>query len=173
MTIKVRDQASPFSSKKKIVALSIVAVVTLLSVVGYMAKQKYDSMLKATSEGLTLGRTHGKMINQSNCILGLKMKYASCTTTECELSANGYISGCIKAAEKDSFCTSVPNIKETDKALSWVSKTCSANRLGSDKCHKYMHKFISACTEQNESRNLSKAEVFENSFKKGLKKNFH
>lgn len=136
---------------------------------GYISKQKYDSLLKATSEGLALGKAYGKMISQSNCMFGLKMKYASCDTTECELSANGYIFGCLENAEKDSFCSSIPNINKTDIAINWVSQTCADNNLGNDRCLKYMHKFVSVCTEQNEMRKLSKGELFESGFKKGLK----
>lgn len=155
-------------NKQKMTVLSILIIISLLATGGYLAKQKYDSLLKATSEGLILGEKYGRMINQGNCMFGLKMKYASCNTTECELSANGYISGCIKAAKKDGFCSAVPNIKDTDGSISWVSKTCTENNLGNEKCLKYMHKFVSACTEQNESRELSKDEIFKSGFKKGL-----
>lgn len=154
---------------KKIVVISITMFVVALLLAGgiYLGKQKYESMLKATSQGLSLGKAYGKMISQSNCMLGLKMKYSSCGTTECELSANGYIAGCLGAAEKDAFCSTVPNIQDTDKALSWVAKTCFEYRLGAEKCLKYMHTFVNVCTEQVEGRALSNKEIFESGFKKG------
>ena len=155
---------------KKVVIVSIVAVVVLLATGGYLAKRKYDSLLAATSQGISFGQGYGNMIAQSSCTLGLKVKYASCNTAECELSANGYIVGCMGAAKKDDFCASVPNIKNTDQALGWASKTCSENGLGSDKCLKYIHKFVSVCTAQTEGRTLSSKELFESGLEKGLKK---
>ncbi len=155
-------------SKKKKIIISLL-IIFILGIV-YALKQKYDSVLKATAEGLVLGETYGKIINQTNCIFGLKMKYANCTTMECELSANGYIKGCIETAEKDDFCNNVPNIKDTKKAIDWVFKTCTENKLNNNKCLKYMHKFVSVCTEQSEKRKLSTGEIFESGFKKGYEK---
>lgn len=154
---------------KKKVVVSIVVVVALLAGGGYLAKWKYDSLLAATSQGLRLGKAYGKLVTQNSCAPGLKMKYASCTTTECELSANGYIAGCMQTAEKDGFCSKVPNIRDTDQALSWASKTCSENGLGADRCLQYIHKFISECTAQTEGKVLSKKELFESGFDKGLR----
>ena len=154
--------------KKKIVT-AIGIFIIIVAAAAYFGKQKYDSMLKATSEGLTLGKAYGKMINQSNCVFGLQMKYSLCGTMECELSANGYIVGCMETAKIDGFCSNVPNIKNTDDALAWVNKACSDYELGEKKCLKYMHKFVSVCTEQAESRTLSTTEHFESGFKKGLR----
>jgi len=112
--------------KKSVILITILA---LLAAGGYFGKQKYDSILKATSVGLSYGKSFGKMVTQSNCLLGLKAKYYSCSTLECELSATGYIAGCLNTASKDEFCHSVPNIKDTDQALRWVSKTCSEFNL--------------------------------------------
>ena len=151
-------------SKKKKIIISLL-IIFILSI-AYVLKQKYDSALKAATEGLILGETYGKISNQSNCIFGLKMKYANCNTIECELSANAYIQSCIKTAEKDDFCDNVPNIKETQKAIDWVNQTCKENELD-NKCFKYMHKFVHVCTEQNEKRELSTSEIFESGFKKG------
>ena len=153
---------------KKVVVISIV-VVALVAVGVFIGKSKYDSMLAATSQGLALGDSFGKMVTQSNCILGLKIKYAACTTTECELSANGYIAGCMEAAEKDGFCNNVPRIQNTDQALNWASKTCSENSLGTDRCLKYIHKFVSVCTGQAEGRKVSEIELLKDGFEKGLK----
>jgi hypothetical protein len=150
-----------------------VIVCILLILIGggvYFGKQKYDSVLKATSEGLALGKAYGKMVNQGNCILGLQMKYSSCSDTECELSANGYIVGCFETATRDSFCSSVPNIRNTDKAVTWVSNACSEYQVGKEKCLKYMHKIISVCTEQKDNMKLSTKELFESGFEKGLRK---
>ena len=155
---------------KKAVVISTVVIV-LIAAGGFLGKSKYDSILTATSQGLSFGKAYGKMVTQSNCILGLKIKYASCTTTECELSANGYIAGCMKTAEKDDFCNNVPRIQNTDQALSWASKTCSENGLVTDRCPKYIHKYVSVCTEQAEGRAISRKEIFESGFKKGLKQN--
>jgi len=154
--------------KKKIV-VTIVVVVVLVAVGVFLGKQKYDSILTATSQGLSLGKAYGEMISQSNCILGLKIKYASCSTTECELSANGYIAGCMETAEKDDFCSNVPRIQNTDHALGWASKTCTEYGLGSDRCPKYIHKFVKVCSEQAEGRTLSNKELFDSGFEKGLK----
>lgn len=89
--------------------VAAIALVATLAAGAYWGKQKYDSVLQATSQGLGLGRAYGEMITQSNCMLGLQLKYAQCTTTECELSANGYIAGCMEKATRDNFCDSVPN----------------------------------------------------------------
>jgi hypothetical protein len=64
--------------------ISIAVLVVLLAGSTYFGKQKYDSMLKAASQGLNFGEAYGKMINQSNCMLGLKVKYSSCSTMECD-----------------------------------------------------------------------------------------
>lgn len=154
--------------KKKIVA-TIVVVVVLVAVGVFLGKKKYDAMLTATSQGLSLGKAYGEMIAQSDCILGLKIKYASCNTTECELSANGYITGCMETAEKDDFCSNVPRIQDTDLALGWASKACTEYGLGSNRCPKYIYKFVKVCTEQAEGRTLSNKELFESGFEKGLK----
>ena len=103
-------------------------------------------------------------------MFGLKMKYASCSNVECELSANGYISACMETAEIDEFCNNVPSIKNTDKAKAWVYKTCSKNLINSKKCTKFLHKYVKVCTEQNEFRTISKVELFESGFKKALKR---
>jgi outer membrane murein-binding lipoprotein Lpp len=153
----------------KIIVFAVLVVVLLLGG-AYLGKKKYDSMLAATSQGLSLGKAYGKMITQSNCSVGLQIKYASCGTTECELSANGYIVGCMETAEKDDFCSNVPHIKNTNQTLSWASKTCSEYGLGTDRCLKYIHKYVSMCTEQAEGRTLSTKEVFESGVEKGLKK---
>lgn len=155
--------------KKKLV-ISMVVIAGLIAVGGFLAKSKYDAMLTATSQGLNLGNAYGKMVSQSNCMLGLKMKYAECTTTECELSANGYIAGCMETAEKDDFCSTVPRIQNVDQTLSWASKTCAENGLDADRCPKYIHKYVSICTEQAEGRKISQKELFETSYEKGLKK---
>ena len=157
-------------SKKRIILLSIIIVILIISGVGYFSKKKYDSLLKSTSEGIALGKVYGQTISQSNCMFGLKMKYSSCSTTECELSANGYISACMENAEIDDFCNNVPSIKNTDKASAWADETCSKNLMDSKKCTKFIHKFVKVCTEQNESRAISKAELFKTGFEKGVKK---
>ena len=154
----------------RITLVVISLIVMLVAGIGYVSKQKHDSVLKSTSEGLILGNTYGKMIEQSSCIVGLRLKYGSCSATECELSANGYISGCMKTAKQDQFCSSVPNIRDTKNAVSWVSKTCSEYGFAEDRCSKYMHKLISACTEQIESRTIPQSEVFERGFQKGLRR---
>lgn len=154
---------------KKAIVVSAVVVVVLLGGGAYFAKDKYDSMLAATSQGLSLGKAYGQLTTQTNCMLGLKMKYAACGTTECELSANGYIAACMETAEKDNFCSSVPRISNTDQAVSWASRTCAENGLGADRCSKYIHKYVAVCTAQAEGRKLSSKEVFENGFQKGLR----
>jgi outer membrane murein-binding lipoprotein Lpp len=152
---------------RKVIVASIVVAVVVLAGATYFAKRKYDSLLAATSQGLTLGKAYGKMTSQSSCILGLKMKYASCNTTDCELSANGYIAGCMEAAQKDGFCTDVPRMKNTDAALSWAAKTCSENGLSTGRCLKYIHRYVSVCTAQTEGRTLSKKEFFDSGVEKG------
>jgi hypothetical protein len=152
---------------KSILAFVFVAI---LLAGAYLAKQKYDSALQATSEGLRLGQAYGAMISQSNCTLGLRLKYTECTTTDCELSANGYIAGCMEKATRDNFCDSVPAAKNTDLALNWASNTCSTLKLGNDRCPKYIHKFVNVCTEQSQGRPLSTQELMENGFNKGLNK---
>ncbi len=153
---------------KKLVVISTVLIV-LIAVGGFLAKSKYDSMLAATSQGLSLGSEHGKMGFQSHCMIGLKIKYASCATTECELSANGYIVGCMETARKDDFCNNVPRLHDTNRALYWASKTCAENSLDEDRCPKYLHKFVSICTGQAEGRTISRKELFESGLEKGLK----
>ena len=153
---------------KKIVVLTITGVVILIALGISIGKQKYDSMLTATIQGVTIGKAYGKMVAQSNCMLGLKMQYATCSTTECELSANGYITGCMATAEKDKFCNTVPPIQNTVQTLNWASKTCSEYGLSTDRCEKYIQTYVSICTEQNEGRALSKMEIFENGMEKAI-----
>jgi hypothetical protein len=149
-------------------AIAVVALVALLAAGAYWGKQKYDSVLQATTQGLGLGRAYGEMITQSNCMLGLQLKYAQCTTTECKLSANGYIAGCMEKAARDNFCESVPKAESTDQALNWGSNTCKTFQLGNDRCPKYIQKFVNVCTEQSQGRPLSTKELMENGFNKGL-----
>ena len=86
------------------------------------------------------------------------------------LSATGFIVGCVQAAEKDSFCGTVPAFNDTDKTMHWVSKACSSYNLGSGKCLKYMHKFIDICTEQKSGAPISTTERFKAGFKQGVKR---
>ena len=157
-------------TKKKLIIISITVVLVILAGMALVANQKYNALIKSTSEGLSFGKQYGKMVKQSNCMGGLPMKYASCSSTECELSATGFIVACMEAAEKDSFCSTVPPFNDTDKAMHWVSKGCSSYNLGSGKCLKYMHKFIDICTEQKSGVPISTAERFEGGFKKGVKR---
>ncbi len=154
---------------KKVFVITIAVIVVFAAAGVFLGKQKYDAMLAATSQGLSLGSTYGKTVVQSNCILGLKTQYASCSTTECELAASGYIAGCMKTAEKDDFCSNVPHIRDTDPALRWASKTCSEHGLGTDRCLSYIHQYVSVCTEQAEGRTLSNKELFEHGVERGLK----
>jgi hypothetical protein len=157
-------------NKKKTFILIFLFLAVIGTAGGYWFKQKYDELLAATSKGLALGKAYGKSISQTSCLDGLKFKYSSCSTTECELSATGFITGCMKTAKKDNFCTELPNVKETQRSLSWVEKTCSQSQPGNSKCLKYMHNFIGLCTEQTENRTMTNFEHFQNGFKKGLEK---
>ncbi|MDR2690326.1 MAG: hypothetical protein LBB76_11300 [Azoarcus sp.] len=148
--------------------VSIIVVVIILAGGVYFGKIKYDSVLEAATRGLALGKAYGRTVSQSNCILGLKPRYASCSTMECELSANAYIAGCMETATRDDFCNDVPHIQNTDQALDWSSKTCSEYGLGHDRCLKYIHKYVRVCTEQTEKRALSTGDVFTSGFEKGL-----
>jgi hypothetical protein len=76
----------------------------------------------------------------------------------------------MKTAEKDNFCGEVPNIRDTKASLAWAEETCRKNQLGDSRCLKYMHKFVSFCTEQREKRKLTGAEHFKSGFQKGLQK---
>lgn len=155
--------------KKKGISISVFMVFLIgLASGGYWYKQQYNKLLESASKGLALGQNYGKMINQSSCMMGIRMKYASCETTECELSANGYITGCMREAKKDQFCVDLPSVNETKKSLAWVKRTCSDNKFGGSKCSKYMHKFVSLCTEQVQNRKRTVMDNFKEGFKKGI-----
>jgi hypothetical protein len=157
-------------STKKIRSVALLILIITIAAAAHWYKQQYDILLESTSKGLLLGETFGKTISQSTCMVGLKLKYRSCETTACELSANGYISGCMKNAKRDHFCSEVPSVKEAQKSLNWVSKMCRENKLDGSKCRNYMHKFVSHCTEQTENRKRSNVERFGDSFKRGITK---
>jgi len=65
---------------------------------GYFTKSKYDSLHRATAQGLIFGKAFGESVNQSQCTTGLRFQYTSCNDLECELSATGFINGCMKMA---------------------------------------------------------------------------
>ncbi len=152
---------------KKIIVGGLV-IVFFLGVVGHLLKTKYDSMLVATSQGMLLGEKFGRKVEQSDCITGLRFKYSVCDTTECELSAGGYIEQCMKTAKKDAFCSNVPRLEKTQESVNWVLNECNKNNLGETKCLKYMHEFVKVCSEQKENRKLSDAELIKSSFDKSL-----
>lgn len=156
---------------KKMVIAAGVLLLLVVAVIGGSFYKKYSSVLDATSEGLYRGEKFGKVIEQGKCIVGLKLVYPACDTVECELSVNGFIDGCMRTARKDDFCSSVPGITETKKSLEWVADSCQQYDLGEDKCLKYMHRFVSACTEQRENRTISKSEIFEAGFEKAQEQN--
>lgn len=148
--------------------LILIATVIVMITLGKGMKQKYESVHNSTAQGLTLGKTYGKTINQSECIVGLKLKYSTCDSLNCEFSANGYIVGCMETAKKDDFCTTVPNIDETSKSIDWIAQECDKNGLGKGKCLRYMQSFIDACTEQKQNRKISTSEHFTSGFSKGF-----
>ena len=158
-------------NKKNVMVVSLITIVIITVTAGYFSKNRYDSLLKSTSEGLVLGKIYGKSISQNNCMMGIRMKYSSCNETACELSANGYIYGCMNAAKKDEFCNGVPGIAETKRTLNWAQKTCSEINAKGSKCIKYIQKFVILCTEQNENRKVSTAEAFKEGLKKGYIEN--
>lgn len=148
--------------------LIVIVVIIVMITLGRGMKQKYKSVYNSTAQGLTLGQTYGKAINQSECMTGLKLKYSTCDSLDCEFSANGYIMGCMKTAKKDNFCDTVPNVKDTSESIEWVSQECYKNNLGKGKCLRYMQSFINACTEQKENRIISTSEHFTNGFSNGF-----
>lgn len=154
------------SLRSKIVILLALVVAVSLALV-YVGNAKYQALLEATTQGLALGKAHGEGIGQSACLRGLRSRYASCDTTECELSANGYIAGCMEKAEPDEFCDAVPNVHDTRQSLSWVGVTCVRAELSLGRCSRYLHKFVAVCTEQVERRKISLSETAEIGFKKG------
>lgn len=137
-------------------------------IAGYYSKQKYDRLLESTSQGLALGKKFGMSVDQSACMFGLKLGYSSCETVECELSANGYIAGCLKTAKTDGVCNGLPKSEEITRAKEWVSTTCLKNNLGTGKCLRYMYKYISVC-EEIEGNKSSLLKTLETSFKRELK----
>ena len=158
------------TKKRKNTILLIAAVVLIVGSTGgyYVYNQKYESLLKATKRGLTTGKAYGKLVAQSECTQGLIIQYGKCKATECELSANAFIVGCMETATGDKMCENLPTTRETKKSLAWAENTCNSLRLGKTRCEKYIHKFISYCTEHTEKRKRSSAEIARDGFNKGL-----
>jgi|GEM_PF-6978252 len=150
-------------SKKWIVVLSIFS---LVAIVVYFAKTKYDDLHSATTQGLVFGKAFGESLNQSQCTTGLRFRYMGCNDLECELSATGFINGCMLAANKDDFCIRVPKLDDVKASLDWVNDTCNGIGLHNTKCKNYLHTFVQLCTEQITGRRASKAELFQNGFKR-------
>ena len=48
-------------NKNKLIGISIILLIIILGVVGYVFKNKYDGLIKSTSEGLALGKAYGKL----------------------------------------------------------------------------------------------------------------
>lgn len=156
--------------KRKGVLIFVVLLAMSMLAGAYWYKDQEEKLIVAVEKGLTLGKAYGKIVSQKSCLDGLRMQYRKCNTTECELSANGFIVGCMNTAQSDEFCRQVPRSKETEKTLLWVQSTCSDYDLSNTKCDRYLHKLVRVCTEQIEQRRLSKTEIMNDAFNRGLKK---
>lgn len=149
------------------VTLIVIVSFVLIAISGgvYWYKYEYSKLVQATKNGIILGTVYGRTVKQSNCVTSLKLQYSKCDTFKCEFSATGFITGCMKTAEKDNFCSEIPKTNQTRKVIDWTENTCEENNLGNTKCHRYMQKFVSLCTEQVENRKKSLTEHFTDGFK--------
>ncbi len=155
---------APKSRKTLLIALALIAVVGL----GYVLfKKKEQELLNATLKGMDLGERYGLLVGQGQCLSGMKMAYAQCNDTACELSAHGFISKCLGTADKDNFCPTVPSPKDSGAALAWAGKTCSELQLSGTKCESYIHKVLSVCYEQNTGRQRTTEELMRDGFNRG------
>ncbi|RDH44767.1 hypothetical protein [Zooshikella ganghwensis] len=156
--------------KLKTVATYCLAFLATGAAIGgyYWYKNEKEKMFKATLEGLRVGKSFGIMVNQSSCLPALKEYYPKCSDLECQLSAVGFISGCMEASTKDSFCENVPLASSTKEALTWTKESCSKYQLGGKLCTRYVNKFISICTEQKTGIKRTKEEIFLDGVKRGV-----
>lgn len=148
----------------------IVIVLVLIGIVGLgyvLFKKKEQELLNATVKGISLGRSYGGSVKQSECTRGLKLQHAACADTACELSAHGFISECLLTAENDNFCQSVPSIKDPTAARAWADKTCGELQMSNTKCEAYIHKVLSVCHEQNTGKKRGAGELMQDGFNKG------
>jgi len=129
-----------------------VSILVLLALIGasYVhLQQKQEERLDAKMKGMAFGKLYGRMIKQSACVPALRVKHAQCKDSNCELSAQGYISECLRTAEPDNFCGSVPAPQDREAALAWADRTCNSLRMVNTKCTSYIQKAVSVCYEQN------------------------
>ncbi len=152
-------------SRKTIVMISVLIGVIALGYFLYTKKQ--EELLKATLTGMDLGERYGLIVTQGQCLPGLKMKHGQCDNMACELSAHGFISECLRKAEKDNFCHAVPSPQNTSAALAWADKACSDLQMRETKCESFIHKALSVCEELKTGKERSAGDAFEDGFNRG------
>ncbi len=74
----------------------VIFVLVLITIVLFMGYRNYQVLLISTERGLAIGKSYGKLVRQSDCLEPLKIQYKGCNKTACELSANGFIVGCME-----------------------------------------------------------------------------
>jgi len=150
-----------------IVALALIGGVGI----GYYHYQKTEQeLLSAALHGLRLGERYGQSIKQGECLPGLKLDHARCVDNACELSAHGFISECLRTAERDQFCPGVPSPRDSKAALGWADKTCGELQLAGTRCNNYIHKALAVCYEQNTGKKRGASELIQDGFNRGYEK---
>lgn len=152
------------------IRIALALLVAAVVVAWALGTRRYDHLLAATERGWALGEVDARSRPQGDCIPQLAVRYPSCDSTECELSANGYIGACMKVARPDGFCAQVPTIRRPDAALAWVAQTCRDHALGHDRCLDYMHVFVRLCTEQITGRKLTQQEILQYGYQRGRRR---
>lgn len=151
----------------------IVIAIVLAAGIGlgfYLFKAKEQELLSATMQGLDIGEAYGRVMAQKDCVAGLRMQHGQCDDNVCALSAHGFIAGCMRSAEKDSFCAGVPAPSDSQAAIGWAGRTCLELKMANTKCEDYIHKVLAVCYEQNTGKKRDTSEIIRDGFNKGYQK---
>jgi hypothetical protein len=155
---------------------SRVKMIIAMAVIGgigfgiYSYKQKEQALVDATMKGLDLGERYGQLVKQGACLPGLRLQHAQCSDHACELSAHGFISGCMRTAARDQFCLGVPSPKESKAALGWSDATCAQLQMAGTRCENFIHKVLAVCYEQNTGKKRGASELIQDGFNRGYEK---
>ena len=154
---------------KKIVIVVVVALSGAVLFFGYSEFQKKkERVYQATVTGLRFGKAYGKTSADKDCVNGLKLLYSKCNDIECELSANGFITGCMETSTATDYCDTLPSPDDARLAIEWVNHTCSDLGLQNTVCPKYTHKMVDVCFERRTGKKRGLDEKFKDGFERGL-----
>lgn len=136
----------------------------------FLYNKKEQALLAATMQGLDLGERYGQLVKQGACMQGLQLQHAQCADSACELSAHGFISGCLRTAERDNFCPGVPSPKDSKAALGWADQSCGELQMAGTRCDNFIHKVLAVCYQQNTGKKRGASELIQDGFNRGYEK---